>query len=657
MLLTPGLAAPLTAPTQARSDQAGPPGSPAPQHVAILGGGAAGVSTAYFLRTRYPEAVDSGRLHIHLLEPSPSLGGNIRSLATDIPCSGRTFGPQTLRLASPQSLLVLGLVDELGLAGHAMTTRQASLSSGMVLGGEPLLMSARGLNRRFADDLLGLNLGSLGTGLAAIARAALEPVIPGRGAAAAGQAPEDDETIDEFARRRLGRLMAAGPMSAMAHGVYAGDSRQLSMRSCFGQLVRIEQHHGRLLGAGLVPFSVSDRHTVHERLPGLVASLLDGGPGVGLREDFRSPVQAYLSRTPAALVDPVDLAAISLLGQFPLFTGAPLKGVPWTRKRSPFTGEDPTELALSVLRVGPKRVLSLRPDRANDRAPGPSDEAAIPPAVHGNQALVDRMAHILKGSPNVHIHLGTGPLSVDRPGPGGPKYRVSAGSAVSVPADHLVCAAPAGSLADTLAPALPGLAGALAAVGATNAKVTVVSLLARGREPFSRTDTLGYLWPAGEQEDSILGVVLNSDIFSEHTPSNVFQATVMLGGHMPPPEDPVASSLHRVRQLTGLDLADPRLELDLAQWTGAIPQYTRGHHHRLVDLAGRAAGERVHFVGSAFTGVAVPQVLTSAFMAARGIAAELGLHEGLLAGVDGQAGLGYHLRPWDTFAELAAVTP
>ncbi|XP_045154410.1 protoporphyrinogen oxidase isoform X2 [Echinops telfairi] len=69
---------------------------------------------------------------------------------------------------------------------------------------------------------------------------------------------EPDETVHSFAQRRLGSEVASIAMDSLCRGVFAGDSRELSVRSCFPSLFQAEQTHrsvllGLLLGAGQSP--------------------------------------------------------------------------------------------------------------------------------------------------------------------------------------------------------------------------------------------------------------------------------------------------------------------------------------------------------------------------------------------------------------------
>uniref|UniRef100_F6ZU26 Protoporphyrinogen oxidase n=1 Tax=Equus caballus TaxID=9796 RepID=F6ZU26_HORSE len=69
---------------------------------------------------------------------------------------------------------------------------------------------------------------------------------------------DPDETVHSFTQRRLGPEVASLAMDSLCRGVFAGNSRELSIRSCFPSLFQAEQTHrsvllGLLLGAGQRP--------------------------------------------------------------------------------------------------------------------------------------------------------------------------------------------------------------------------------------------------------------------------------------------------------------------------------------------------------------------------------------------------------------------
>lgn len=55
-----------------------------------------------------------------------------------------------------------------------------------------------------------------------------------------------DESVDAFIRRRLGPGVADNLISAMVHGIYAGDSHQLSVRALFHSLWQMERQAGSI---------------------------------------------------------------------------------------------------------------------------------------------------------------------------------------------------------------------------------------------------------------------------------------------------------------------------------------------------------------------------------------------------------------------------
>ncbi|WFD22926.1 hypothetical protein MEQU1_001605 [Malassezia equina] len=71
-----------------------------------------------------------------------------------------------------------------------------------------------------------------------------------------------DESVHDFVARRLGTTVADTLVSAMIHGIYAGDSRELSVKSIMPSLVNLERTHGGLLRA-LLPKGFNQRY--HEQ--------------------------------------------------------------------------------------------------------------------------------------------------------------------------------------------------------------------------------------------------------------------------------------------------------------------------------------------------------------------------------------------------------
>lgn len=108
----------------------------------------------------------------------------------------------------------------------------------------------------------------------------------------------DDETIADFARRRLGREMLDYVMDPLAAGLYAGDPRQLSVSATFPELKRLEHRYGSIILGAIAsrlsraagPSSCSPgrrmlfsfRHGLGT-LPGMIAKRLAGRVFLGHR--------------------------------------------------------------------------------------------------------------------------------------------------------------------------------------------------------------------------------------------------------------------------------------------------------------------------------------------------------------------------------------
>ncbi len=58
---------------------------------------------------------------------------------------------------------------------------------------------------------------------------------------------EDDESLESFALRRVGREFYEKLLDPMASGIYAGDPSKMSIRSCFGKVFDIEKKYGSLI--------------------------------------------------------------------------------------------------------------------------------------------------------------------------------------------------------------------------------------------------------------------------------------------------------------------------------------------------------------------------------------------------------------------------
>ncbi|TGO10979.1 hypothetical protein BTUL_0120g00170 [Botrytis tulipae] len=188
--------------------------------VAVLGGGITGLATAYYLTQMAPH------LKVTLYESSERLGGWLRTKYIDVGDGEVVFeqGPRTLRPNTPAGFVALNLIRDLGLSDQVIKTNK---------------MSAAALNRfiYYPDRLVCMPEPS--QGVYAIAWKMLtEPVFKGmyrllfeykRPRRPTGL---DDESVGSFLARRTGGTdIPDNLVSAVFHGIYAGDIYKLSAKS------------------------------------------------------------------------------------------------------------------------------------------------------------------------------------------------------------------------------------------------------------------------------------------------------------------------------------------------------------------------------------------------------------------------------------------
>jgi oxygen-dependent protoporphyrinogen oxidase len=185
-------------------------------HVAIVGGGIAGLALAHGLRGR---DVDT-----QVFEAAPRAGGNIRSELRDgWLCE---WGPNGFLDNEPATLR---LIEQVGVGGAVTRADDAARVRWVVRGGRLRRLPAS------PDGFLKSDVLSASGKF----RVLLEPLQPAR---RGGEA----ESVYDFARRRIGREAADVLVDAMVTGIYAGDARRLELQATFPRLAKLEREHGGL---------------------------------------------------------------------------------------------------------------------------------------------------------------------------------------------------------------------------------------------------------------------------------------------------------------------------------------------------------------------------------------------------------------------------
>lgn len=191
--------------------------------VLVIGGGLSGLITAFEVQR---QAAAAGLpVTVELLEADTELGGKARTLRRDgFTCEE---GPNGFLDSRPAAL---ELCARLGISGKLLVSDQSAALR---------FIYSRGKLRRVPTGPLGFFLSPLLSWRAKL-RFLGEPWVP-------PAPPEADESLEQFASRRLGPQAAARLLDPMVSGVYAGDVRQISVRAAFPRIYAVEQKHGSLV--------------------------------------------------------------------------------------------------------------------------------------------------------------------------------------------------------------------------------------------------------------------------------------------------------------------------------------------------------------------------------------------------------------------------
>lgn len=257
--------------------------------IAVVGGGIAGLATALAIADRARQLRHP--LELTVLEGAPRVGGNLRSEHD----GGYTveWGPNGFLDNVPATL---ELVDRVGLRAELQPADASAAKRFLYRGGR-------------LHELPLSPLAFLGCPVLSVAgrlRVLKEPWTRPKPAGL-------DETVDAFATRHIGAEAARVLVGAMVSGVFAGDSRKLSLASAFPKMAEMEAAHGSLVRAMLA--RGRERRRAKRRLAELAARGEDApelrrpggpaGPG-GTLTSFRRGIESFVEALAAALPVPVE---------------------------------------------------------------------------------------------------------------------------------------------------------------------------------------------------------------------------------------------------------------------------------------------------------------------------------------------------------------
>lgn len=202
-------------------------------HVTIIGGGIAGLSTAFYLQKKSREA---GRaIDYTLLDSELRFGGKI--ITTKVDDFVIEGGPDSFVTMKPWGTQ---LCKDLGLDSQIIPTNDHRRNIFVLRNGK-LTKFPGGYRLTVPTEFVPFALSPLISPLGKL-RMGMDLFIPPR-------SETGDESLGSFIRRRLGSEALdkiAGPIMA---GIYVADPDQLSMQSTFPQFLQMEQKYGSLIKA------------------------------------------------------------------------------------------------------------------------------------------------------------------------------------------------------------------------------------------------------------------------------------------------------------------------------------------------------------------------------------------------------------------------
>lgn len=199
--------------------------------VVVVGGGIAGLATAWRLRQLEP------LLRVVLLEALPRTGGKIRTERVQHEEGDFLLeaGPDAFLAQKPWARQ---LAEEIGLAGELVQINASSHPVSVLKGGRPISLPA-GVSLVAPTDTQAF-IGSPLLSWRGKARVAGDLVLPRR----KGDA---DESLAEFVRRRLGQEALDWIAEPLMAGIYNASPEELSLQATFPQFGALEQKHRSLI--------------------------------------------------------------------------------------------------------------------------------------------------------------------------------------------------------------------------------------------------------------------------------------------------------------------------------------------------------------------------------------------------------------------------
>jgi len=345
------------------------------RRVAVIGGGISGLAAAY--RLRELAATREFPLEVDLLERGARCGGALETIRRDgfvIETGADSFLSEKPAAAE--------LARRIGLGAELIPTREIYGKTFVVRAGRLVEVPAGFMmlaTAHFGPVFLSPLFSPIGK-----LRMAMEPFI-------ATRTSSDDESLESFVTRRLGREVLDRVAQALAGGIYTADPKRLSTIATIPRFVEMERRHGSLFkglraaerarGAARSPAASGARWSLFQSfkngmatLPETIAARLGGsirtgaevigmaptarGWRLGLAAGDSIDADAVICAAPAfaaaRIVSPLEPAAAKLLGQISYASAATVN---LTFRESDFDGP-PRAFGFVVPAIEHRRIIA-----------------------------------------------------------------------------------------------------------------------------------------------------------------------------------------------------------------------------------------------------------------------------------------------------------
>lgn len=271
---------------------------PPTARVAVLGAGVLGLSYAYFLNKLHPGvAID---VYERQARPGGWIDSDVRLTASTTTALEK--GPRTLRGVSDGSIMLVDMLQTLGLGAAVHGVLRTLVANRKYLLHDGRLVAVPHSAASAAEFLMGP------VGAPVAAQAMWEPFRRSK-------PPRGDESVALFLDRRFGTPLDRQVVSAVFHGVYAGNTAELSAETVVPSLVAAEREHGSVVVAMLKKALARWRQPVDESLSESLMRYAALAGGVEQVEAVRSSLKRFpmvalaggLDQLPQALAQALQL--------------------------------------------------------------------------------------------------------------------------------------------------------------------------------------------------------------------------------------------------------------------------------------------------------------------------------------------------------------